>query len=274
MKPPIAYYGGKMALAERIVAMFPEHDHYVEPFAGSLSVLLAKKPASMETVNDLDADLVTFWRVLRERPQELADLARLTPHARTEFAAARDLNVEDELERARRVWVLLSQGRTGSLRPTGWRSQRNPAGRFMSIPGELRGLIDRMAPAAERLSVVTLECRDALEVIRDYGQHADVLIYADPPYLGETRSVGYRHEMADQQRHEALATALKECVASVVLSGYHSPLYASLYEGWHVAELTASSGQANKSKADHARTEVLWSNRLLRVTPTLFEESA
>jgi len=229
----------------------------------------------METVNDLDGDLVTFWRVLRERPQELAELALLTPHARTEFLAARDLDgAPDDMERARRVWVLLTQGRTGSLRSTGWRSQRNPTGRFMSIPEELRGLIDRMLPAAERLSGVTIECRDALDVIADYGKHGEVLIYADPPYLGETRSVGYRHEMADVEQHQALAAALNACAATVVLSGYHSALYAGLYDGWHVVEMAANSGQGNKGKAADARTEVLWSNRPLRVEDTLFGGAA
>jgi len=275
MKPPISYFGGKMTLAGQIVAMLPEHGHYVEPFAGSLSVLLAKQPADLETVNDFDGDLVTFWRVLRERPQELAELALLTPHARTEFLAARDLDgAPDDMERARRVWVLLTQGRTGSLRSTGWRSQRNPTGRFMSIPEELRGLIDRMLPAAERLSGVTIECRDALDVIADYGKHGEVLIYADPPYLGETRSVGYRHEMADVEQHQALAAALNACAATVVLSGYHSALYAGLYDGWHVVEMAANSGQGNKGKAADARTEVLWSNRPLRVEDTLFGGAA
>ena len=232
-------------------------------------------PDDMETVNDLDGDLVTFWRVLRERPQELAELALLTPHARTEFLAARDLDgAPDDMERARRVWVLLTQGRTGSLRSTGWRSQRNPTGRFMSIPEELRGLIDRMLPAAERLSGVTIECRDALDVIADYGKHGEVLIYADPPYLGETRSVGYRHEMADVEQHQALAAALNACAATVVLSGYHSALYAGLYDGWHVVEMAANSGQGNKGKAADARTEVLWSNRPLRVEDTLFGGAA
>ena len=71
MKPPMPYYGGKQRIADRIVATFPDHLHYVEPFAGGLSVLLAKEQSKLETVNDLDRHLVTFWRVLRDRPEDL-----------------------------------------------------------------------------------------------------------------------------------------------------------------------------------------------------------
>ena len=76
-----------------IVDLLPAHQHYVEPFAGSLAVLLAKPRSKMETVNDLDGDLMTFWRVLRDRPEDLIARCALTPHARAEHQAAYDLDV-------------------------------------------------------------------------------------------------------------------------------------------------------------------------------------
>lgn len=267
MKAPFPYYGGKTKLAERIADLLPEHQHYVEPFAGSLAVLLAKKPARMETVNDIDGDLMTFWRVLRDQPDDLARAAALTPHARAEHQLAYDLAVPDELERARRVWVLLTQGRAGTLRNTGWRFYRNPAGSTFAMPDYLAAYVDRMPPAAGRLARVSLECRDALEVIRDYGQEPDVLLYCDPPYLAATRaSTNYRHELADEDDHRTLAAALRDCRAAVVLSGYPSPLYAEMYDGWHRAELAAWTGNGIRKgagKCDGDRTEVLWSNRPL-----------
>lgn len=96
MMPPFAYYGGKTQLAERIVATLPPHKHYVEPFAGSLAVLLAKPPTTMETVNDLDGDLMTFWRVLRDRPADLIRACALTPHSRGENVDAFDRDQVDE----------------------------------------------------------------------------------------------------------------------------------------------------------------------------------
>jgi DNA adenine methylase len=232
-------------------------------------VFLAKAPSKLETVNDLDQDLMTFWRVLRDRPDDLARVAAMTPHSRAEHLAARALDAStDELERARRVWVLLSQGRTGTLRTTGWRFYADPAGTSTPMPGYLAGYVRRMPPAAWRLRDASLECRDALDVIRDYGQHESVCIYADPPYVGSIRAVGYRHEMGAEDQHRALAEALHACRASVVLSGYHSPLYDELYADWDRVEIQTGTGQAG---AYEPRTEVLWSNRRIS-EPDLFDQ--
>lgn len=267
-KPPFAYYGGKTTMAERIASLLPAHSHYVEPFAGSLAVLLAKPRSEMETVNDLDGDLMLFWRILRDRPEDLTRVCALTPHARAEHQAAYDLEASsDELERARRVWVLLTQGRGGTLRKTGWRFYRDPAGSTYSFPEYLNAYVDRMRPAAERLAAVSLESRDALEVICDYGKHPNVLLYVDPPYLASSRnSTNYRCEMATADEHAALADALRSCEAAVVLSGYHSPLYDDLFADWHRIEFASWTGNGirdGRTKTDGDRTEVLWSNRPL-----------
>lgn len=268
VKPPFPYYGGKTRLADAIARMLPEHHHYVEPFAGSLSVLLAKKPSHMETVNDLDEDLVTFWRVLRDRPEDLAAACALTPHSRVENDNAYDLDVPDDVERARRVWVLLSQGRGSTLRRTGWRFYRNPAGSTYSLPHYLGAYTERIPPAAARLIGVSLECRPALEVITDYGQHPNVLLYVDPPYMQATRSsLNYRHEMGGEAEHVELLHALRGCEATVVLSGYPSDLYDEALAAWDRAEMAAWTGNGIRGDAprtDGARVEVLWCNRELR----------
>lgn len=263
MKSPVPYFGSKQTIADWIVSLLPDHEHYVEPFCGGLSVLLAKRPSQMETVNDLDNHLMAFWRVLRARPDELMRACALTPHSRAEqIAAYQPLDGADELEVARRVWVRLAQGRSGMLRRTGWRHHVHPAGSATSMPGYLEAYVDRMAAAAERLHAVSLECLPALDLIAKYGSHPSVLLYVDPPYLGSTRGWGrqYQHEMKTDDEHRELAAVLADCHATVVLSGYHSPLYDELYEGWHRYELATSTGNA---KAAKARVEVLWANRPL-----------
>lgn len=126
MKPPFPYYGGKTRVAQQIVDLLPPHGHYVEPFAGSLAVLLAKPVSQLETVNDINSDLVTFFRVLRDQPDELIRICALTPHSREEHALSRLREDLTELERARRTFVNLSQGRSASLRKTGWAHFVNP----------------------------------------------------------------------------------------------------------------------------------------------------
>lgn len=264
MKPPFTYFGGKTSIADRIAQLLPAHEHYVEPYAGSLAVLLAKPASDMETVNDLDGDLMTFWRVLRNDPEGLERVCALTPHSRAEHLEAyqRDTAPTD-LERARRVWVTLTQGRGAHLwRGTGWRYYQNARGSGASMPEYLEAYTARLAPAARRLRRVSLECQPALDLIAKYGQHPTSLIYADPPYLKTTRTWangnGYGHEMPTEHDHRELAGALHAAAAAVVLSGYDSPLYQDLYGSWHRTEIAVFDGNA---ALDRRRVEVLWSNR-------------
>lgn len=265
----MAYYGSKNSIAEQIVALMPDHRGYIEPFAGSLSVLLSKAPSPFECVNDLDGNLMTFWRVLRDQPEDLERVCTLTPHSRAEYANAWPIpQYLDDLERARRVWIKLSQGRGGQLRPTGWRYHEITRGRGSGMPVTLAGYVGRFAAAATRLKNVSLEQLDALDLIRRYGRDAETLIYADPPYLGETRTrTGYAHEMNHRDEHEALAEALHACTAAVMLSGYASDLYGSLYSDWDRHEISAYTGQgvAGGNVGGGQRTEVLWCNRPMRL---------
>ncbi|WP_052372119.1 DNA adenine methylase [Nocardia otitidiscaviarum] len=259
MRPPFPYFGSKQSVAAQIVDLLPTHRHYVEPFAGSLSVLLAKAPAKFETVNDLHRELMTFWRVLRDRPVELARVCALTPHSRAEYAAAADTDGCDELETARRVWVRLTQSRSGVLRKTGWRHYIDPAGSSASMPDYLDGYVGRFAAVALRLHAVSLECRPALELIEAYGRSPEVCLYVDPPYLGTTRNgTNYALEMPSPGEHAELLEVLLRARAAVVLSGYASELYDTALSGWSRVEIPAFNGNAT---GDRARREVVWSNR-------------
>ncbi|SHX64587.1 DNA adenine methylase [Mycobacteroides abscessus] len=256
LRSPVLYHGGKARLAPVIAAALPDHTRYVEPFAGSLSVLLAKLPSRVEIANDLDGNLSAFWRVLRDRPTELARACLLTPHSREERALAHDLDVADDLERARRVFVALTQGRTSTLKRTGWRHAVSEQEAAMAP--RLRRYAGRIEAAAVRLANVSLECRDAREVIRDYDSGGTVM-YVDPPYLAVTRtSNNYGTEMHGEDQHRELAETLHGTRATVLLSGYRSTVYDDLYRDWFRYELPAATTQGGT--AGH-RTEVIWTNR-------------
>lgn len=275
MKPPVPYFGGKMLIGPAIAKLLPEHVHYIEPFCGSLAVLLAKTPSAHETVNDLDGELMTFWRVLRDQPANLARLCALTPHARAEQQAAYEA-AEDDLDVSRRVFVRLTQGRAGTLRQTGWRHYVNGSSSpNFSMASYLASYVDRIAPAAARLAKVSLESLPALDVISKYGTHESNLLYLDPPYVGSTRTRswdGYQHEMRGEADHRELAEALHAARAAVVISGYPSDLYdRDLYAGWDRHTFASGTGQGD---GWGNRTEVIWSNRPLGAQPQLeFEEA-
>ena len=96
-RPPVKWHGGKRYLAAKIIAHFPDHRVYVEPFGGGASVLLNKRPVEVEVYNDLDGRIVRLFRVLRDRGQEFAEEARLTLYSRIEFetAGGASLNGDD-----------------------------------------------------------------------------------------------------------------------------------------------------------------------------------
>lgn len=267
LKPLVPYHGGKGRLASWIVDLMPRHRVYVEPFAGSAAVLLAKPRSTHEILNDVDGNVVNFYRVLREDPRELERVCRLTPYARDEFAAA-DLHDPDldPLERARRWWTRTNQSfaHTGTD-ATGWSTS------IMRGSNNARSVlnrIDRFAAAAERLATVTIENRDALTLIAEYSV-PDGVVYADPPYLMSTRSAmnrrpggDYAHEFATDDDHQALARVLHASPATVLLSGYHSPLYDELYADWpHVERRVVRRSSNGRSAALPHAIEVVWCNR-------------
>ena len=252
--PPIPYFGGKQKIAKKIIALFPEHSGYVEPYAGGLSVLLAKPQSRLEVVNDLNGHIVTFWRVLRDHAEDLQRVCDLTPHSREEFTLADLGDGLTDLERARRVWVLMTQGRSAIWSPTGWRHYQNGAAPT-AFDKYMSAYRDRMHPAAARLRDVQIEHLPALDIIERYGRHEANLLYIDPPYIGETRGGGQRYgvEMKHLDMHAELLEKIQGVTAKVALSGYAHPLYDEALVGWRRVELAATTQVS-------ARREVVWMN--------------
>ncbi|RPI64507.1 MAG: DNA adenine methylase, partial [Planctomycetaceae bacterium] len=128
-RPALRYFGGKFRLSTRwIIPQFPPHTCYVEPFGGAMGVLLNKVPAMFEVYNDLDGEVVNFFRMLRERPNELIRAIELTPYSRMEQVLSfNPTEGVDDLERARRLYVRCWQSHGGGRTQwrTGWRYQVN-----------------------------------------------------------------------------------------------------------------------------------------------------
>ena len=248
--PVLKYPGSKWRLAKWIIGHFPAHATYLEPFFGSGAVLFTKPPSKVETVNDLNNQVANLFRVLRERPEELAALVDMTPWSREEYNLSYEL-IGDPLEDARRFLVRCWQGRyTKLVHRTGWRYEINAdAGKVTSWDK----LPNRILEAATRLKQVQIENRPALEVIEIHKYHG-VLIYADPPYSLSTRAQKiYANEMTDTD-HLELLDALDMHPGPVVLSGYMCDLYDERLRHW-----TRRTRGARAETGD-ARTEILWIN--------------
>lgn len=248
---PLRYPGAKWSLARRIVDELPDHYHYVEPFFGSGAVFFTKPPAPHEVVNDANGHVVNLFRVLRDRTADLCWLLETTPWARDEYAQSR-VQTGDELEDARRFVVRCWQAHGSDLsKTTGWRTRgaqqraRGMADRWSRVPDQLRTVAGRLIGAE-------VENRPALEVIRRHAG-ADCLIYADPPYLPETRTQAlYGVEMTHAD-HSDLLDALRAHPGPVVVSGYRSSMYDQALASWRMVEI-----KAPKVEKGASRTEVLW----------------
>lgn len=251
--PRILHYpGSKWSMAEWIISHMPPHQTYLEPFFGSGAVFFNKPPSPLETINDIDGDVVNLFRVIRDRPDELARLVYWTPYSREEYYASYDMEGADELERARRFLVRCWMARgVRTIDQTGWRHIIDLSG--PAVVRMWNELPEKIVMTASRLKDVQIEQQPALELIRRY-KREDVLIYADPPYPLDTRSGRmYRHEMTDAD-HAELLDVLDDHPGPVLLSGYANELYDTRLRHWHREERQVLA------EAGRIRTEVLWIN--------------
>jgi len=253
--PRILHYpGSKWTLAEWIISHMPPHTTYLEPFFGSGAVFFNKSPSPLETINDLDGDVVNLFRVIRDQPEELARLVKWTPYSREEYYASYEQGGGD-LERARRFLVRCWMARGGKTSDrTGWKHNvdfsKSPN---TPMPKQWRNLPERILTVTERLRDVQLEQQPALQLIERY-RLPEVLIYADPPYILSTRSKRlYRKEMSNED-HLLLLAALDAHPGPVLLSGYDHPIYHSRLAHWHRKE------RQSQTDSGKQRTEVLWIN--------------
>ena len=268
MNAVVKYPGAKWSLAKWIISRFPPHHSYLEPFFGSGAVLFNKPRSHIETVNDLDGAVVNLFRCIREDPERLAREVYLTPYSRAvhEECYSREFP-EDPFAWAVKFLVKCNQGygfRTNEIRE-GWKNDVQGRERAYAAK-HWAELPETIMTAAERLRGVQIECRPALELIQRFN-FPDVLIYADPPYVLSARSGGmkqYKYEMEDAD-HLALLATLKAHRGPVILSGYASPMYDRVLEGWH-RETTTTTDQISR-----VRQEVLWMNFELNRQQSLFE---
>lgn len=222
------YVGGKTRLAGWITDHLPEHTVYVEPFGGSAAVLLNKPRSNIEVYNDLDGDVVQFFEVARDRPDELAEWCRRTPyseelHAEWVQAFYSGERPDDPVERAGRFLFLRYTQYAGKYEgPSGFkrdtpRTRVGESTTWAAVP-------ERVDDVCARLQGVSIQNRHFAEVIEHYDGD-DVVFNLDPPYVGKEHS--YRVTDFD---HADLADALDGIDGYALVSYTDRP--DGLYDGW------------------------------------------
>jgi len=256
------WYGGKFNHLDWLLPLLPAAHHYCEPFSGSAAVLLNRIPAPVETYNDIDGDVVNFFKVLRDQPEELARAVALTPFSREEFyrAVVGAPKAKTALERARRFYIRARQARTGLAQTASlgrWANCKDTSRAGMSgVISRWLGGVEALPEIGLRLLRVQIENRPALDTIRLYDSPT-TLFYCDPPYLHDTRgdSGAYGFEM-NEREHLDLSAVLLHCKGKVALSGYRNDLMDRLYKKWR--RYDAEPKQCHSVK--QTRQECLWMN--------------
>lgn len=269
VKSPISWLGGKYKLASLIVSLFPEHEHYIEVFAGALHVFFHKYPSELETVNDLNEDLINFWLVCRDRMEELHEKAIWTPYSRSLFLQWKNEPVpEDPIERAAR-WFYLQCAKVNGVFHGGWGCCKSGGSLAGTPPGErFRIRTARLEAVRDRLSHVQIECTDYQTMIERYGGSEQNLLYLDPPYVGTERE--YVAEFTPED-HLILSELLHEVKARVILSYRDNPLIQELYSDWSVysATMTRHGALSKAGEAKPKAVELLLTN--YDIQPTFFD---
>ena len=256
----LKYPGSKWNIAPQLVELIPEHHSYIEPFFGSGAVLFSKPPSDIETVNDLDHDVVNLFRCIQEDAEHLARMVMTTPFSREKYEDTYKLDVwelmmpDEPYHKALRFLVQCWQGygsRTARYKG-GWKKDVIGRERAYALWSWYR-LPEWIIDIAERLRMVQIENRPALEVIERFN-YSNVFMYIDPPYALSTRTgKQYRHEMSDTD-HEELLKLLLRSKAKIMLSGYESEMYNDYLTGWEKKQFM--------SRTEHGkpRIETVWMN--------------
>lgn len=268
MKAVMKYPGSKWSIANWIISFFPEHHSYLEPFFGSGAVLFNKPRSNIETVNDLDGEVINLFDWIKKDPEKLAHEIYWTPYARETYENAYIRDAEGSLEKAVNFYIRLNMGHgfrtTGEK--VGWKN--DVQGREKAYASQdWRNLPEKIMQAAERLRGVQIENMPAVELIKRFN-YGNVLIYLDPPYMPDVRhGKQYRCEMFTEESHDELLETAMQHKGPVLISGYDTTLYNERLKDWYRSETTCYSQVCIKKR------EILWMNFRPQHQMSLFDLS-
>ena len=248
MDSPLCYLGGKSRLAKRIVEMIPD-DHlcYCEAFCGAAWVLFAKEPSKAEVINDADAELATFWRVVQNHYTPFLDLFRHAVVSRQIFdwESMKRPETLTDLQRAARYFYLQRCGFGGKTFKRTFGVSATSAARL-----NLSTIEEDLLRVHWRLKRVTVECLDAMDCIRRYDRPTTVF-YLDPPYWG---TEGYAVPWPEE-RYSDLATVLGGIQGRFILSLNDTAAVRKTFSAFQIKPVATRYSCTNGRATNHGRAE-------------------
>lgn len=258
MKPPITYYGGKQRLIKELSELLPHHRHYIEPFMGGGALFFAKTPSPSETINDLNGEVINFYKMVKTRFEELKKEVAGTLHSRSTYTEAmaiyRKKTEASEIKRAWAFWVVTNQG--FSSRIGSW-----ALGKDNKVSKTLHNKKENfIADYAKRLENVQIECGDALKIIEQYDS-PDAFFYLDPPYFNS--DCGH-YKGYSENDYKKLLDKLLTIKGKFLLSSYPSELLNNYChsKGWNIKQKKQKVNVSHKIKKE--KTEVMVYNYLIK----------
>ena len=241
LNSPFKWVGGKSRLRKFIIPMIPPHTCYVEPFAGAAWVLFGKPRSDVEVLNDIDQELTTFFRVVKEKPEELIASFEWELVSRAEFdrLASLDPGTLTDIQRAHRFYYLIMAGWGGEARYPRFQTSIKDGGHGNRLIGALKTLRKRLLPIHQRLRTVLIENLDWKDCVERYDSPTTVM-YLDPPYLGN--GVNYKFNMRGESDHRSIAEHLRQTKGFWLLSSYDTPEIREMFDRYEIMPLQSSSG--------------------------------
>jgi DNA adenine methylase len=232
MRGPLAYIGGKRAIAKQIIDVFPEHLAYCEIFAGGAQVFFKKQPSKVEILNDLDGEMVNFFRICQQHYEELVRYLRFVLVSRKwfELLLGTDPAGLTDIQRAARQLYLLKNSYAGLVRNPNYRySVTQPSG---FNPERIPEIIEE---THHRLARVQIECLPYEKVLAQYDR-ASTLFYLDPPYYGRKL---YKFNL-DPDDFRKMAELLGKLHGKFVLSLNDVPEVRAIFKAFHIKGIDLS----------------------------------
>jgi DNA adenine methylase len=258
LKTPISYYGGKQKLCKCIIQLIPKHNLYCEPFIGGAAVFFAKEPSAVEVINDINSELINFYRVVQNDFTSLEREVRISLHSRRLHKDAQVIydnpHMFSDIKRAWALWMLANQS-FSSMLDASWGYDIKKKSTSVKIHNKREAFTEDIAI---RLQNVQIECTDALRIINSRDK-PDSFFYCDPPYFNS--DCGHYNGYTKED-FESLLQHLSKIEGKFLLSSYPSDMLKQYVEAnaWHQKSFDMEVSVNKGNNGGKRKTEVLTAN--------------